>query len=608
MQAMILAAGMGRRLGHLTQDNTKCMIKVNGTPLIDRMLDQIDQRNFKRVIIVIGYEGQKLVDHIETLNIETPISYVTNPVYDQTNNIYSLYLAKDYLIEDDTILFESDLIFEDAVLDKIIENPYPNLALVAKFQSWMDGTSLVLDDQDRIERFISPKHFKYEEIPNYYKTVNIYKFSKKFSVDYYVPFLEAYLKALGNNEYYEQVLKVITYLDNPQIKSLRLDNEFWYEIDDVQDLDIAESIFADKEDKLTKIETRFGGYWRYPGLIDFCYLVNPYFPNEKLKSEIKANFDTLIAEYPSGMRVNSLLAGKDFNVSQDSIVVGNGAAELINALMTNLEGTYGIIRPTFEEYPNRLSEEKCIVFTPENADFSYTADDLMDYFGEKNINALVLINPDNPSGNFIPYHDLIRVCEWAKEKNIRLIIDESFVDFSEESVENSLLNDEVLQAYTNLIVIKSISKSYGVPGLRLGILASADRNLIGLIKKSISIWNINSFAEFFLQIFSKYANSYLEGCKKLAAERKRFMTKLSKVPFLRPIPSQANYILCEVLPPFTSKSLTAELLDRYDLFIKDCSHKDGFDGRQYVRIAVRDQVDDDKLIDSLNEFLKERQK
>src|SRR5690606_17462603 len=137
-----------------------------------------------------------------------------------------------------------------SVLDKILDHPYPNLALVAKFQSWMDGTSLVLDDEDRIERFIAPNHFKYEEIPNYYKTVNIYKFSKKFSSEYYVPFLGAYLKALGNNEYYEQVLKVITYLDDAQIKALCLDDEFWYEIDDVQDLDIAESVFAEKEDKL----------------------------------------------------------------------------------------------------------------------------------------------------------------------------------------------------------------------------------------------------------------------------------------------------------------------------------------------------------------------
>src|SRR5690554_2910158 len=160
MQAIILAAGLGRRLGDLTKDNTKCMIEVNGVPLINRMLHQIDARNFKRVVIVIGYEGEKLIKHIETLNVKTPIIYVNNPVYDQTNNIYSLYLAKEKLEEDDTILFESDLIFEDAVLDKIMNHPYPNLALVAKFQSWMDGTSLVLDEDDRIERFISPNNFQ----------------------------------------------------------------------------------------------------------------------------------------------------------------------------------------------------------------------------------------------------------------------------------------------------------------------------------------------------------------------------------------------------------------------------------------------------------------
>lgn len=596
MQAIILAAGLGRRLGDLTKDNTKCMIEVNGVPLINRMLDQIQKRNFERIVIVTGYEGSKLIKHIDTLNIQTPIIYVNNPVYDQTNNIYSLFLAKDHLQEDEAILFESDLIFEDAVLDKIIDHPYPNLALVDKFQSWMDGTSLVLDENDHIEKFISTNNFKFEDIPNYYKTVNIYKFSKKFSLEYYVPFLEAYLKALGNNEYYEQVLKVITYLDDPQIKALRLDNEFWYEIDDVQDLDIAESIFANKEDKLFKIERRFGGYWRYPKLIDFCYLVNPYFPNEKLKSEIKANFDTLISEYPSGMRVNSLLAGKDFGVAQESLVVGNGAAELINALLTNLKGKYGVIRPTFEEYPNRLSKENVIAFTPDNTDFSYTANDIIKYFGERSIDSLILINPDNPSGNFIPYEELIHICDWAQEKKIWMIIDESFVDFSEESIKNSLLSDTILNQYPNLIVIKSISKSYGVPGLRLGVLACSNESIIQKVKKNISIWNINSFAEFFLQIFNKYADSYLEGCKKLAAERKRFIEELSKIPYLRTIPSQANYILCEVLPPFTSHGMTAELLDKNNLFIKDCSHKDGFDGKQYVRIAVRDQEDDDKLL------------
>ncbi|MDE5612916.1 MAG: NTP transferase domain-containing protein, partial [Odoribacter sp.] len=350
MQAIILAAGMGKRLGELTQDNTKCMIRVNGTTLIERMLHQLEAQHLERIVIVIGYQGQKLKDYIDTLSISTPILYVENPIYDQTNNIYSLYLAKDYLLEQDTLLLESDLIFEDAVLERLVRHPYPSLALVAKFESWMDGTVVTLDEEDNIKRFISPQQFSFEEIPSYYKTVNIYKFSKHFSTSHYIPFLEAYCKALGNNEYYEQVLRVITLLDKPELKALRLSDESWYEIDDIQDLDIAESIFA--ENPLKKIASRYGGYWRYPHILDYCYLVNPYFPNPKLLAEIKANFERLITQYPSGMRVNSLLAAKNFNLRPEFIVIGNGATELIKSLMEILKGNIGITYPTFEEYSN----------------------------------------------------------------------------------------------------------------------------------------------------------------------------------------------------------------------------------------------------------------
>ena len=122
MQAIILAAGMGKRLKELTKDNTKCMIKVNGVTLIDRMLHQIEKQHFSRIIIVVGYEGEKLIDYITTLDIQIPIVYIDNPIYDKTNNIYSLALAKDWLCKEDTILFESDLIFEDSVLEALISD------------------------------------------------------------------------------------------------------------------------------------------------------------------------------------------------------------------------------------------------------------------------------------------------------------------------------------------------------------------------------------------------------------------------------------------------------------------------------------------------------
>ena len=605
MQAVILAAGMGKRLKELTQNNTKCMVKVNGVTLIERMLRQLERCALSKIIIVVGYEREKLIEFIGTLNIKTPIVYVENDIYYKTNNIYSLALAKNYLLREDTILLESDLIFEDSILRELIDDPRDTLAVVDKYESWMDGTCIKIGADDSIDAFIPGKKFAFDDIPDYYKTVNIYKFSKHFSVTHYVPFLDAYSKALGNNEYYEQVLRVIVMLDDPEIKAKKLTGQLWYEIDDVQDLDIASSMFIDDEDKRVElISARYGGFWRYPKLKDFCYLVNPYYPPQKLVDEIKANFETLLTQYPSGMAVNSLLASKDFNVRREHIVVGNGAAELIKCLMENgMGGGIGFIRPTFEEYPNRYSKEKSVAFVPQNSDYSYTADDLKAYFSDKEITALVVVNPDNPSGNYLGHADVLSLAQWAKERKITLVVDESFVDFSDEEGA-TLLSEEVLKRYPNLIVVKSISKSYGVPGLRLGVLASADEALIEGLKKSVAIWNINSFGEFYMQIAEKYKGDYALSLKKIRAARSKFYEGLKKISGLRALPSQANYFMIELTGGVSARELTKLLLVKHNLLIKDLSKKTN--GKQWVRIAVRDERDNALMLRALREILGER--
>ena len=592
MQAIILAAGMGKRLGELTKGNTKCMIEVGGETLISRLLHQLDQLHLQRIILVVGYKAKELREYLLNIHIQTAIEYVENTIYDKTNNIYSLYLAKDYLTKDDTLLFESDIIMEDSLIQKLIENPYPDLALVDKYESWMDGTVVTIDEENRILRFIPNSLFKYDEIPDYYKTVNVYKFSKHFSSTMYVPFLEAYCKALGRNEYYEQVLRVITMLDNSGIRALPLNGEQWYEIDDIQDLDIAESIFTEHQYDL--LCSRFGGYWRYPHILDFCYLVNPYFPNQRLLDEMSHSFTRLLTEYPSGLRVNNLLAAKDFGVKQDYILVGNGAAELIKVLSEQMLGKVGVVRPTFEEYPNRMMPEQVVVFETKAPSFSYTADDLMTYFADKNIGSLVLINPDNPSGNYISYADCLRLADWCQARDIMLIMDESFIDFSTEHP--TFLNNSILEKYDHLVVIKSISKSFGVPGLRLGILASSNAALMTNLRRAVSIWNINSFAEFFLQILGKYEKSYQEAMNTFRAERNRFVSALADISYLRVIPSEANYVLCEVLAPHTPRELAIRLLKDHNILIKDCSVKCH---APYIRLAIRDTKDNNQLIHAL---------
>ena len=599
MQAIILAAGMGRRLGELTKDNTKCMVPVNGVRLIDRVLGQLAGLGLSRVIIVVGYKGQELKDYIgQRYADRLQIIYAENPVYDRTNNIYSLSLVKDRLQEDDTLLIESDLIFSDRLFPMILENPYPNLALVAKYESWMDGTMVRLDEDNHIVNFISKEAFDYNDVEAYYKTVNIYKFSRTFSEQKYVPFLEAYTKAVGNNEYYENVLRIISMLDSHNMKALPIGREKWYEIDDKQDLDIAEALFADDQDVLRKYYGRYGGFWRFPQMLDFCYLVNPYFPSRRMKDELRSNFDTLLTEYPSGMKVNTLIASKSFGVSEPYIVPGNGAAELIKILMEGTAGNTGFIRPTFEEYPHRFDQSRQVTFVPQNEDYRYSADDLMDFFADKDIQTLMVINPDNPSGNFIPKADVLRLAAWCEARRIRLVVDESFVDFSVDYETNSLLSDELLERYPHLAVMKSISKSYGVPGLRLGILASADRQLIDRIKKEVSIWNLNSFAEFFMQIYNKHEKDYRKACEKFVAERADFEQQLRTIPFFRVMPSQANYFLCEVLPPYTATEIVIYMLRQHNILTRHCSGKPG-SSRQYMRIAVRNHEDNRRLIEGL---------
>lgn len=593
MQVLIPAAGMGKRLGLETADKTKAMVEIYGKTLIERCLDAVVEHDVDRIILVVGYQKEKLKEFIGSSYKDVDVVYVENDVFDATNNIYSVFLAREYLVEDDTILIESDLIFEPKILSMLIEAPFENLALVDKYKTWMDGTVVKLNSDFSISRFISRDEFKYDQAHDYYKTVNIYKFSQSFLSEIYVPFLEAYASALGDNEYYEQVLKVIVNLDKGHIKALPLGGESWYEIDDAQDLDHATLIFSEPNQRYKLLSGRYGGYWRFEHIKDFCYLVNPYFPPETLNNEIKFSLPKLMQSYPSGEKVQAMLGGKLFGVPSSHIVVGNGAAELIEKLTGFLGGRFGIYGPTFEEYPARFGN---IEYRESNArGFTYGKKEITELAEEND--GVILINPDNPSGNFICYEDLINILEQLKYLDKYLVVDESFLDFAEGGFDSSLLNFRDLEKYPKLVVIKSIGKSYGVGGLRLGVLASSDIKLLKKIKESIPIWNINSVAEFYLQIIGKYVTEYKESCEKLIASRVQLHRKLEGIKYLEPYESQANYIFCRVIGKDAGR-LASDLCNKHSILIKDCSNKTHGDD-QYIRVAVRNAQDNESLVDGL---------
>ena len=598
----MLAAGMGKRLAKYTQNNTKCMVEVAGQKLIDRAIESLKIAGIKRFVIVIGYKGENLKKYIlENHKGEMDFVFIENKDYATTNNIYSFYLAKDELIKDDTILMESDVIYEPDLIKKMVEYKHQNIAAVAKYESWMDGTVVEADDDHNITSFIEKKDMDNNKLDRYFKTVNIYKFSVPFVRDVYIPFLEAYMKAYGMNSYYETTLKVLCMLKDFPVKAFYMRDIDWYEIDDAQDLSIATALFTKGIEKYNFITSAFGGFWRYTKVKDFCYLVNPYFPPKRLVEKMQNEFSILLTQYPSGENVQNMNAERLFGVDKEHILVGNGAAELINALGHVARGTIAVNLPAFNEYVRCF--KNCVIHEIDNSRIDYKMDVKTIEKAIRECDYTAVINPDNPSGFMLDKEQILALANIAKEAEHKLIIDESFVDFADGKRRFTLLDDKFIGENPNVIVIKSISKSYGVPGIRLGLLATSDTALIKALRDDMQIWNINSFGEYYLQIYQLFAKDYEKACDAIVNERNRVIAELRKLKSIRVYDSEANYILVD-LKENSSIELAAKLLDEKHILIKDLSTKNYFHKKNFIRLAIRDENDNNALIEALNEYLK----
>ncbi|MDR1612708.1 MAG: aminotransferase class I/II-fold pyridoxal phosphate-dependent enzyme [Planctomycetota bacterium] len=599
MQAVFLAAGMGKRLRHATSDRPKCMVEVNGIPLLQRALSILSLRPLSRFVIVVGFRGDMVRSAFGGEYNGVPIEYVENSRYDETNNIYSLFLARRHLAEEDAILLESDVIFDKTVTDRIFENENPNLVVVDKYQPFMDGTVIKISADNEVTAVVPKSHFDSAEVGSYYKTVNIYKFSREFSEKTYTPFLEAYCSAMGENRFYEHVLRVILALEQNNIKALVLDGEKWLEIDTLPDLENARMLFADAPDKkLDLFEKRYGGFWTFENLRDHCYLSNPFFRPERLLEEYRLSLPTLVANYPSGQETQGRLAGELLSCREEWLAVANGASEIIVVLGDLLKGRIGVMFPTFMEYPARIGRKRIVPLYPRSDKLRYGADDLIE--AENTVDSLLLVNPDNPSGNFMPRKEALSVVAHYGARGKAVVVDESFVDFAGKPGANGLIGDSILGGYPNLVVIRSLSKTFGVPGLRLGVAASGDMEVVKRLRRSLAIWNINSFAEFFLQVGIKYRRQYLAACRQLIDARESMRRALAELEFVDPLPSQANFILCELTGNASARSVAARLLFEDDIFIKRISpNRRGLEGKKYIRVAVTTPDDNAFLVERL---------
>lgn len=540
--ACILAAGTGSRLKSHTKENTKCMIEVAGERLIDRIMFQIIDANFSKIIIVVGFGADKLIKHVTERFHSLNLEFINNLDYATTNNIYSLKLAVPKLsFFDEVVIFESDVWINDHQAHNFLtNNALRNHALVSPYEYWMDGTCAKIDSDSAITSFVSKKEVFQYDAKSLFKTANWYRLDGNYFRKYYTPFIDAYIQANGKNSYYEDVLKVIIPFSPVKIYAHSIPAESWMEIDDEEDLRRANILARASNSEMAQgFRDQFGGYWKNSSFEDLTLLENPYFPTNEFWKEFTELTAIAGRSYPSKQSIISGIFAKSSNVEPQHVAVGNGASELMVTLFNNNE-TYSIVEPYFLEY-HRILQSRLRVISRNFPDVSLW-DSLSVWRNDPSTN-LIIVSPNNPTGEYLTNEQLLLLVEIGASAQRKIVVDESFCDFS--TLQKSLLFSETLELHKNLIVLKSLGKSYGIGGIRLGVLCSSDRDFIREFREKLPIWNVSSYAEVFLDLLPKYKAQYAESLNGLINLRSYVERELKKLNIAY-YPTQANFVLLRV--------------------------------------------------------------
>jgi len=598
MQCVILAAGRGSRLSPITDNTPKPLIEVNGTPLIMNALNIVSRHKVERFIVVVGYKAQAVRQALGTSWGGVDIVYVENEEWDKTNNIYSLWLTRDYW-DHDTLLLECDVFFEHSLMDDLLAQPFTNAALVDAFQPHMDGTVVEISPDKKIIRMIPGKdQHKDFDFTGKYKTVNIYCFTREYLAGSFLPILELYLRLRGKRDYYELVLGVLLFMGDTELHAHICAPHRWFEIDDFTDLQRAEAHVCDTATLLDKVRNCHGGYWRYD-FIDFAYLYNPYFPPTPLQNELRLNLPKLLSNYPSGLlEINKALANW-VKLDEARLAVGNGGAELIAALRGRI-GKVAFPAPGFNEYERGLAPHQLLPLSVDPLTMRLSPEQLVRQVKAGKADTLVLINPNNPTGAAYSREELRAILRGLAGR-ARVILDESFADFMDEEHQASMLGELVL--YPHLVILRSLSKDLGVPGLRLGYVATDDRQLIGEIREQCPIWHVNSLAQYFLDILPKYRGEYADSLRRSAEARRQMRAALETVEGVTVFPSQANFFMLRLPPGVTSSRLQEILFHKRRLYVKDLGAKSGLEPESFIRVAVKTDEENAMLVAALREVL-----
>lgn len=352
-----------------------------------------------------------------------------------------------------------------------------------------------------------------------------------------------------------------------------------------------------QEEKYDFISSQHGGYYRY-GFVDHAYLYNLYFPPEEMIMALQNKIHDLILNYPMAQDAIAQLVGKIIDQPAKRIVVGNGAAELIKIVSGHIANKLIVPVPSFNEYVNAAPSGKIVEFPLEFPSFELDVDKFAAEALRVHADIAVVVTPNNPTSILIPKSDLVRLAKKLEAIHCMLIIDESFLDFSENPEEISM--EKEIGNFPYLAIFKSMSKAYGICGLRIGYMLTANQEFADAVRAGTHIWNINGFAEEFLRILPDYKDEFIESCIQVRSDRDRMYEQIRAIKGMTVYKPDANYLYCR-LPDSAASApqITKDLFIKHNIYIKHCVGKTQPDSDRYIRIACRTQAENSRLVEAL---------
>ena len=584
MIAIVLTAGCGRRMRPLTDTTHKTLIEIGGRTVIDRLLDALVANGIRRVVVVTGYRAEDLRGHLARRNDQFEFTYVHNARWADTNNIVSVALALEHTqIDDDVLLVESDLVMEPAVIGRILQSPYPDVALVDRFRPGMDGTVVSLDGD--LVSAVTPPHLQGPgfRLDDKYKTVNIYKLSRHFCDGAFRRLITWYAHSLDDQCYYEVILGILITGRQVQMHAAVLGRERWCEVDDPVDLDQVRFVF-DPSNRDAMLTRSMGGLWLHE-VLDFCWLRNAHFPTASAWEELRHALPSVLVSYGSAQAIIDRKMSWWLQCAEERVVALNGASTAFPLLAGLLRGETMLgPEPTFGEYSRWFPQARTYRDAP-----GYDLEALPSLVPPGG--CVAVVTPNNPTGTHVGAERIHQLAKAWPDR--RFLVDTSFAAFANDVSTVALLETDPLQ---NVVVLESLSKSLGTPGLRLGWLYSANLDLVQSIRAGLPIWAMNSMAEHFLEMLLKRRDEVAASFAHSATDRDHLATTLAGLPGVADvILGHGNFLLVRLDGgPEQAAGLTSALLCEHAISIKNASAKMG-DGRAWIRVAVRTPADHVRL-------------